>query len=115
MYRISRPDFHIYKFLIITIIISFIACDDESKIIKNAHEIYNQRKQKFLDDKKTACQRELMAKAESIADSTLITLINSLKKDSLYIPTDTIRPVKPDIQFPNYKKPEKPDTTIQLK
>lgn len=52
-----------------------------------------------------------MIQAEHLADSNLITLINSLKKDSIFIPTDTIKPVKPNVNFPDYKKPHKPDTT----
>ncbi|MBK8485393.1 MAG: hypothetical protein IPL31_13905 [Saprospiraceae bacterium] len=49
-----------------------------------------------------------MAKIELEADSILIFLSKRVKYDSLTIPYDSIRPVKPDVQFPNYKKPEKP-------
>jgi len=88
-----------------------MACNSDEKIVKDANEIFESRKEKYISDKIAGCKRELMIQAEHLADSNLITLINSLKKDSIFIPTDTIKPVKPNVNFPDYKKPLKPDTT----
>lgn len=98
----------------ICVVIAISACNKEEKIIKAAHEAYQSRRDAYIQNKLNSCQRALMLQAESIADTTLIKIINALKTDSIYIPRDTTKPIQPNISFPNYKKPTKPDTVIKI-
>ncbi|MBK8450520.1 MAG: hypothetical protein IPL42_11060 [Saprospiraceae bacterium] len=87
----------------------FIQCKESDELSQEKIEqSLNERRTKFIAEKSEECNKILMAKIELEADSILIFLSKRVKYDSLTIPYDSIRPVKPDVQFPNYKKPEKP-------
>lgn len=83
---------------------------------KNVTEVSNEMvtvkleeiRQNFIDAKTKECERMLMIEIEQRADSILISLSKKIKYDSLTIPYDSVRPVKPEVDFPDYKKPQKP-------
>ncbi|MDQ3142504.1 MAG: hypothetical protein M3Q56_09705 [Bacteroidota bacterium] len=95
------------KFLLVLSVI-FIHCNIEQDIEKRSLEHLNKRKEEYFQNKLENCKRELMSKAERITDSMMITMSKSIKYDSLTIPTDTTKPIKPEVLFPDYIKPEKP-------
>lgn len=45
--------------------------------------------------------------AQSIADSILRIESKQAKMDSIKVPYDTSRPLQPEVQFPEYKKPKR--------
>lgn len=65
--------------------------------------------QQTITSKEQACNQLISELLDHQADSILVVLSKKIKYDSLTIPHDTLRPEKPDITFPDYQKPEKPD------
>ena len=65
-------------------------------------------RQNLIAEKTNECDKQIMAEIEIQADSILIYMSKRIKYDSLTIPFDSIRPIKPEMEFPKYKKPEKP-------
>lgn len=63
----------------------------------------------LIADKEQACTQQINSILDHYADSILVVLSKKIKYDSLTIPHDTLRPEKPEIEFPEYQKPEKPD------
>ncbi|MBK9108564.1 MAG: hypothetical protein IPM92_09405 [Saprospiraceae bacterium] len=86
----------------------FIACKDQNTRIEELiqEKLAAQQKQ-FTDEKNLECDKRIQEKLEQYADSILIVLSKKIKYDSLTIPYDSIRPEKPEIEFPEYTKPEK--------
>ena len=57
-----------------------------------------------------------MSTVQIEVDSTLRYNSKNLKFDSILVPHDTNRPIKPEITFPQYNKPERPKfDSIHLK
>ncbi|HEX5625731.1 MAG TPA: hypothetical protein VFX48_06935 [Saprospiraceae bacterium] len=64
-------------------------------------------------EKLNQCENGLLQEIELEADSILILMAKRTKYDSLTIPTDSIRPLQPEVHFPEYKKPVKPNEQAQ--
>jgi hypothetical protein len=71
------------------------------------HKLESLRSQLRLE-KQNQCEVGMLREIELEADSILILMAKRTKYDSLTIPTDSIRPLQPEVQFPEYKKPVKP-------
>ena len=86
----------------------FTSCSlDTSKIEAQATALLQEKKSKYFKERHDKCLRELSIEAQTIADSILKSISKSIKFDSLKVPIDTLRPEKPNIDFPEYIKPEK--------
>ena len=93
----------------------FLQCKDATEV---TDEMVNKKlaelRQNFIKEKTLECDKMLMKEIEEKADSILIYLSKRNKYDSLTIPYDSIRPEKPEVIFPEYRKPEKPEEKINL-
>lgn len=95
--------------LLIVLFILFFQCKNENQRIQEIIEKkLEERRSAFIKERIITCENNLILEIDNQADSILIYLAKKIKYDSLTIPYDSIRPVQPDIQFPKYKKPEKP-------
>jgi hypothetical protein len=94
-----------------------IGCTDSNeKTELLVQEKLRELREDLVKEKTMECEKQILSQLEHKADSILIFLSKRTKYDSLTIPYDSIRPVKPEIEFPGYKKPKKPelDTSIHL-
>lgn len=66
---------------------------------------FEERKNSLLTERLSQCTRQMYKDAQSLADSILRIESKQSKMDSIKVPYDTLRPIKPDINFPDYKKP----------
>ena len=64
-----------------------------------------ERRINFLREKLTICTREVYSKAQTFADSILRIESKQAKMDSILFPHDTLKPTRPEVLFPAYKKP----------
>ncbi len=100
---------------IIVLCFILISCKDEEKANDEMVKLkLEERRQNFIAEKTDQCTKELMMKIEELADSILIYQSKRTKYDSLTIPYDSIRPEKPEVIFPDYKKPEKPEEKLNV-
>lgn len=98
------------KIFWIGFLLIFFACkDQETRIEELIQEKLAAQQTQFLDEKNLECDKRIQEILDQYADSILIVLSKKIKYDSLTIPYDSIRPEKPEIEFPEYVKPEKPD------
>ncbi len=98
----------VISFILLCLLFSF--CKDENELTNEMiKQKLEERRTNFIQNKMEECNKELMKEIEELADSILIYQSKRTKYDSLTIPYDSIRPEKPELQFPEYKKPVKPD------
>lgn len=102
--------------LLVFIFITFANCkSNQEKTNDLVQAKFAELKTKFIEERKNKCTDELMRKIELESDSILIVLAKRIKYDSLTIPYDSIRPNQPTIEFPEYRKPEKPGVDTMFK
>jgi hypothetical protein len=95
--------------VLLVLCLIFIQCRDEALVIEEkVQKRLGELRIKLIDEKTIQCNKELMQEVETKADSILSYNAKRIKYDSLTIPYDSIRPQKPDVKFPQYKKPVKP-------
>ncbi len=88
----------------------FISCkNNEIRIEELTSQKLAELRSQYIAEKTVACEKEFFEHVEHVADSILIDLAKKAKYDTLTVPHDTTRPLKPEIQFPTYKKPVKPE------
>ncbi len=97
-----------YLFCILFVLLIFSCTDPKRQTDILIEAKLNELRQNLIEEKTKACDKQILAEIELMADSILITLSKRIKYDSLTIPYDSIRPAKPEIKFPEYKKPVKP-------
>lgn len=78
-----------------------------SKIDEESSRLLEERRQTYLKERMLECTRLLYSQAQTIADSILKIESRNSKLDSITVPHDTLRPSRPEVQFPEYKKPER--------
>ncbi len=94
------------KFFLILTLILFQCSSPSAEDVKNeVDKQYNEKKSNLMMDRISQCQRQLYKDAQTIADSVLRIESKQSKLDSIKVPHDTLRPTKPELQFPDYKKP----------
>ena len=106
------------KISILIIFVIELSChsDQTDKLQNSIQEKLLERKTIFLQNKYEECRRKLMSQVQLEVDSTLSFGSKNLKFDSIAVPHDTIRPLKPEITFPEFHKPERPKLdSINLK
>lgn len=97
-----------FKMMILGMFV-FMSCKDKATLTQElVREKLEALKMQYQNEKVQECDQRIQEKLDHIADSVLIVLSKKIKYDSLTIPYDSIRPEKPDIEFPEYRKPEKP-------
>ncbi|MCC6754720.1 MAG: diguanylate cyclase [Saprospiraceae bacterium] len=82
---------------------------EEDVIARQTEEKLAALVQQFTTKKTEECTRKMQQDIERLADSVLIVLSKRIKYDSLTIPVDSVRPEKPEVSFPEYRPPQKPD------
>jgi hypothetical protein len=88
--------------------LSFTQCRNEEAIkTQMIQNLLDERKTSFFENKQRECYKQFTREVEGLADSLLMLRTKNTKYDSLTIPYDTLRPIKPEIAFPDYKKPER--------
>ncbi len=80
---------------------------DERKIAALAEKKLTERKEKFILERMQECNRRTMSRAQAIADSILRIESKIQKFDSIPVPYDTFKPERPEIQFPEFVRPER--------
>jgi hypothetical protein len=97
------------------IVVLFLRCKNESEVtVEMVAKKLDERRREFIKEREEDCHKLLMKEIEEKADSILIYTAKKIKYDSLTIPHDSIRPEKPEVAFPQYKKPEKPEDKIKV-
>lgn len=93
--------------IILFIIIIAIQCSapTSADIQNEVNREFNEKKSSLVSERLSQCQRQLYKDAQTIADSVLRIESKQSKMDSIKVPHDTLRPVIPELQFPDYKKP----------
>lgn len=96
-------------------IILFISCLEitPEQVEKEVLRQYEERRATIISDKMSQCQRQLFKDAQTFADSILRIESKQSKMDSIKVPHDTLRPQKPDIKFPDYKKPARDSVLLR--
>ncbi len=99
------------KILFIACCILGISCQSKNELTSDKIQMELDRlRANYKEERLMLCKKEMLSQIELEADSILIVLSKRIKYDSLTIPYDSIRPENPQIQFPEYRKPEKPKT-----
>ena len=90
--------------LILLMMVIIISCNNDTpeKLQNLIQQKLLERKTIFLQNKYDDCKRSLMSRVQLEVDSTLSFGSKYLKFDS------TNRPLKPEISFPQFNKPERP-------
>ncbi|MBP8724959.1 MAG: hypothetical protein KBF37_05780 [Saprospiraceae bacterium] len=98
-------------FLSVLLLCSIItSCkQDEDLVARQTEAKLTALVQQFTEKKTEECTRRMQQDIERLADSVLIVLSKRIKYDSLTIPIDSVRPEKPEVSFPEYRPPKKPD------
>ncbi|MBK9960262.1 MAG: hypothetical protein IPP06_02670 [Saprospiraceae bacterium] len=99
------------KYLLFTILILLnFSCQnpDGNKLDSLVQSKLNERKEKYFKEKLDVCRRNLMSISQSKVDSILKMESKKSKFDSISVPYDTFRPIKPEISFPKFNKPNRP-------
>ncbi|MBK8243394.1 MAG: hypothetical protein IPK88_08210 [Saprospiraceae bacterium] len=96
--------------LILLMMVIIISCNNDTpeKLQNLIQQKLLERKTIFLQNKYDDCKRSLMSRVQLEVDSTLSFGSKYLKFDSITVPHDTNRPLKPEISFPQFNKPERP-------
>lgn len=95
---------------IFILLVLFLSCSNEEMAIATlVNQKLEAKRQKLILEKTQLCDKEVMKLIENLVDSVLIYQSKKIKYDSLTIPYDSIRPSKPEIIFPEYRKPTKPE------
>ncbi|MBK8954507.1 MAG: hypothetical protein IPM34_02990 [Saprospiraceae bacterium] len=98
------------KCLVMFMLSILISCKDRDSLTEElVAEKLSALLTQYNTDKNLECEKYIQDQLDQYADSILIVLSKKIKYDSLTIPYDSIRPEKPMIDFPEYKKPEKPE------
>ncbi|HMS30003.1 MAG TPA: hypothetical protein PKD32_09135 [Saprospiraceae bacterium] len=88
------------------------SCGDNTREIKElAERKYQEKRAEYFQQKYGNCYRQLLLDAQTQADSILKDISKKIKFDSLRVPTDTMRPEKPDVNFGGYEQPKREDST----
>ncbi len=103
---------HIRNLLVMMLLI-FSCKNEETRISELTRQKIEELRNQYIADKTKACEKGFFENVEHVADSILIDLAKRAKYDTLTIPHDTTRPMKPEIQFPRFKKPVKPELETQ--
>jgi hypothetical protein len=91
------------------LVLFIFACDDETNL---EHEWIQNEVAKKTQDYKTKktlqCREELIEQVLKDADSIVLVRSRFDIPDSLVVPEKQLRPGKPEVAFPDFKKPKNP-------
>ncbi|MEO6190495.1 MAG: hypothetical protein ABIO44_09245 [Saprospiraceae bacterium] len=95
------------KYIIFLIFLGLSSCYKlkQENIDLAVKQQLEERRTNFLQEKLSICTREIYSKAQTFADSILRIESKQAKLDSILFPHDTLKPSKPEVLFPDYKKP----------
>lgn len=97
-------------FVISSALLILISCTSpEKQLAQLTQKKLEAQIQQTIASKEQSCNQLISELLDHQADSILVVLSKKIKYDSLTIPHDTLRPEKPDITFPDYQPPVKPD------
>ncbi|MCC6814861.1 MAG: hypothetical protein IT267_00435 [Saprospiraceae bacterium] len=96
----------IYNVYLIFLCLSCTEITSE-KVNEEVFRQIEERKSNFIAERIIQCNRTMYQDAQSIADSILRIESKQAKMDSIKVPYDTSRPLQPEVQFPEYKKPKR--------
>jgi hypothetical protein len=94
----------------VSVVLIFFSCQnvDSDKLDSLVRAKLNERKEKYINERLDVCKRNLMSISQSKVDSILKMESKKSKFDSIHVPYDTLRPLKPEISFPKFIKPNRP-------
>lgn len=93
--------------ILIGILVLSCGQKDQAVLDEVVGKLLSERKKVFLDEQLLQCNRNLYSLAQTTADSMLRIESKALKLDSIKVPHDTLKPIKPEVRFPQYKTPER--------
>lgn len=94
---------------LIFIAFSCLSCTGNDSVSIKTEVKLKELKENYHIKKMEECDKQFELNLNSLADSILIVISKKNKYDSLNIPTDSIRPERPEIEFPEFTKPGKPE------
>ncbi|HMW40056.1 MAG: hypothetical protein K1X68_05835 [Saprospiraceae bacterium] len=74
-----------------------------------------ERQSNQLRDRMAICSRLIYSEAQTRADSALRIESKQAKLDSILVPHDTLRPLRPEVDFPDYAQPSRDSIKIPAK
>lgn len=95
--------------ILVFIALSCLSCGGNDSVTLKTEVKLSELKENYRVKKMEECDKQFELNLNALADSILIVLSKKNKYDSLSIPTDSIRPEKPEIEFPEFTKPGKPE------
>ncbi|MEP7195173.1 MAG: hypothetical protein ABI851_01550 [Saprospiraceae bacterium] len=95
------------KFILAFLLFSSCYQLSQEKIDQATQIQLEERKKNYFTSRLDDCTRNIQKEAQSIADSLLRIESKQSKMDSIRAPHDTLKPMKPELVFPDYKKPTK--------
>ena len=91
------------------LILFLLGCGDEADLEKEWIQNEVAKKAREYERKKTLqCREELIEQVLKDADSIVLIRSRFDIPDSLVVPEKQLRPGKPEVDFPDFKKPESP-------
>ena len=83
---------------------------DQTRIEAAAKAQLEERQANQLRERMAACTRVIYSEAQGRADSILRIESKEAKLDSITVPHDTMRPARPELDFPEYSAPRRDST-----